>query len=202
MSRPQGTLDPRKRAAILEAARQVFLTDGTAASIDRVATAANVSKQTVYSHFGSKEELLRAIVAERAAAITEPLVDLVDVSAMPETLRAFGIRFLTVLIAPEVVGLYRLVQSRAADSPDLARIYYEAGPQVSTQKLADYLKRAMTMGAISADNPRTAAEMFIGLLLSQIHLKATLGLAVASAEEIESRVRHAVTIFMKAYGAS
>ena len=53
----------RKRAAILEAAQQVFFANGfVGASMDQVAATAAVSKQTVYKHFSDKEALFREVV--------------------------------------------------------------------------------------------------------------------------------------------
>ena len=48
--------DPAKRAAILDAAEKLFLSQGfTGTSMDAVAKEAGVSKLTVYSHFSDKE---------------------------------------------------------------------------------------------------------------------------------------------------
>src|ERR1700680_3558647 len=53
----------RKRAAILEAAQQVFFAHGfVGASMEKVAATAAVSKQTVYKHFSDKEALFREVV--------------------------------------------------------------------------------------------------------------------------------------------
>ena len=52
-----------RRHALTEAAAAIFIRDGyAAASMDRVAAAADVSKRTVYNHFPSKEELFEAIL--------------------------------------------------------------------------------------------------------------------------------------------
>ena len=56
-----------KAALILQGAMQEFLARGySAASMDRVAAAAGVSKATVYSHFGDKETLFKELVAQMA----------------------------------------------------------------------------------------------------------------------------------------
>ena len=53
----------RKRKAILEAARTLFLRNGyRGTSMDEIAAAAAVSKQTVYKHFADKESLFSEIV--------------------------------------------------------------------------------------------------------------------------------------------
>src|SRR3954452_924882 len=52
-----------KRAAIVRAATELFLRQGYQATrTEQIATAAAVSKQTVYNQFGDKLSLFRAIV--------------------------------------------------------------------------------------------------------------------------------------------
>jgi AcrR family transcriptional regulator len=71
---PRGEFDrtPRKartRAALLEAAARVYARRGfDGATIDEVAEEAGFTKGAVYSHFGSKENLLVALLDEHLAA--------------------------------------------------------------------------------------------------------------------------------------
>ena len=71
---PRGEFDrsPRKartRAALLEAAARVYARRGfEGATIDEVAEEAGFTKGAVYSHFGSKENLLVALLDEHLAA--------------------------------------------------------------------------------------------------------------------------------------
>lgn len=59
----EGGNSDRKRKAILEAAMSVFLKSGyLGASMDEIASSAQVSKQTVYKQFASKESLFVGIV--------------------------------------------------------------------------------------------------------------------------------------------
>ena len=52
----------RKREAILEAATELFLTrEYAGTSMEDIAVAAAVSKQTVYKHFNDKETLFREV---------------------------------------------------------------------------------------------------------------------------------------------
>ncbi len=58
--------DLGKRASILEAAKRLFLEQGyQGVSMDQIATAAGVSKLTVYSHFGDKETLFSDAIAAK-----------------------------------------------------------------------------------------------------------------------------------------
>ena len=54
--------DPGKRAAILDAAKRMFVSHGfERVSMDQIAAEAGVSKLTVYSHFGDKDRLFARV---------------------------------------------------------------------------------------------------------------------------------------------
>lgn len=86
-------LSPRRRrrrseasrsiAAILEAAIKV-LGDQPQASVDEIASAAGVSRQTVYAHFASREGLLKAVL-ERVTEEAVAAIDAADIEKGPAT---------------------------------------------------------------------------------------------------------------------
>src|SRR5450759_3872987 len=86
-SKPAGPR-PEKREAIVAAATELFLANGyLSASMDDIAAAAGVAKQTVYAHFHDKEQLFTEIVLEAAASAKpfiaesiEPLVESDDIA--------------------------------------------------------------------------------------------------------------------------
>ena len=58
--------DLAKRAAILDAAKRLFVLQGfDGVSMDQIAAETGVSKLTVYSHFGDKDNLFREVVRSR-----------------------------------------------------------------------------------------------------------------------------------------
>ncbi len=67
--RRQRTDAARNRTAILEAAEAVLAEDGAALSTEEVARRASVGIGTVFRHFPTKAELLRAVVAHRLEAL-------------------------------------------------------------------------------------------------------------------------------------
>jgi hypothetical protein len=73
MPRIPGQIDVAKTEAILDAAVEVIGERGLSAPMEEIARRAGVSKQTVYNHYGSKAELVRALMARRVAQITAPL---------------------------------------------------------------------------------------------------------------------------------
>src|SRR3954454_651281 len=75
----------RKRRAIVAAATTAFLDHGyRGTSMDAVAAAAGVSKQTVYQHFGDKQRLFRELIAATVQSASDPVHD--EVRRLPERL--------------------------------------------------------------------------------------------------------------------
>ncbi len=65
---------PAPHERILEVARELFCRDGIhATGIDRILAEASASKMTLYSRFGSKEALLREVLAREGEAQREML---------------------------------------------------------------------------------------------------------------------------------
>ncbi len=86
------TPDPSVRVALIEAAAQLLADEGLPAlSIRRVATTVGCSTMAVYTHFGSKEDLVQEIVREGFARLhaelsavdhsSDPVHDLVNLGA-------------------------------------------------------------------------------------------------------------------------
>ncbi len=82
-----------KRQAVLNAARDLFVTHGVdRVSMDAVAAAARVSKATVYGYFGDKQRLFRAILADASDsldqlaqnALTTRLGDGTGITSLPQ----------------------------------------------------------------------------------------------------------------------
>jgi len=75
----RGERKAQTRAALLSAAARVYARRGFAgATLDEVAAEAGFSKGAVYAHFGSKEKLLLALLAEHLAARISEQIALFD----------------------------------------------------------------------------------------------------------------------------
>lgn len=201
----QADIPPRrtgKRAekgdAILEAAARVFLADGFASSVDRIAAEAGVAKQTIYSRFGSKEGLLRAM-ADRLKA---PLFDVLQPDApATETLTRFGAMIFDRMVGPENIRLTRLLIAQAGQFPDLARLHYDTGPCRSREALGRYLERLVAQARMAPTDCVAAAETFV-VLLQGLHRHRLL-LGAGEAPGAEERARHVARVvaqFRQIYG--
>src|SRR3982074_2051492 len=155
----------RKRRAIMEAATTLFLRNGyLGTSMDDIAAAAAVSKQTVYKNFADKERLFGEIVlditgnAERfVGVVAEALRETEDVE---KDLRDLARRYLASVLQPEVLQLRRLVIGEGGRVPHLARSYYKRAPERVLGALADSLHGLAERGLLHLDDPALAAQHF------------------------------------------
>jgi AcrR family transcriptional regulator len=188
-----------RRAAILEAAAQVFFEQGYAAtSVDAIISRCGGSKRNIYNEFGSKEGLFTALVSESAESAVEALrVDESGGEQLRDVLLDFGRRLLTLYMSPALLGAYRSILTEARRFPDLAKAFYEKGPGRASDRLAEVLEAAKARGEIHCDDCRRAADHFMGILRDNLHLRVVLGLQPPpSPVEIEAVVASAVGLFL------
>src|SRR3954451_20612965 len=132
----------RKRRAIVEAATAAFLEHGyRGTSMDAVAAAAGVSKQTVYQHFGDKQRLFRELIAATVQSASDPVHDevrrLTYSGRLDEDLRDLARRLLALVLQPRTMQIPCLVIAEARQFPDMGRYFYELGPSRTIASLAD-----------------------------------------------------------------
>ena len=197
----------RKRQAIMDAATQAFLRDGyQGTSMDAVAAAAQVSKQTVYKHFLSKQqlfaEIVRATTSQAADPVGEDARALGDSHDVGADLRDLGRRLLTLVMQPGILRLRRLVIAEAGRFPDLGRTFMEQGTGRTGQVLAAAFERLAARGELRLDDPALAAAQFNWLVLARpINEAMLLGRHdTPDPAEIVRHVDDGVRMFMKAYG--
>ena len=75
---PTPAAPDQRRARVHQAVRELMSEQGFRMSMDTVAARAGCSKQTLYAHFGSKQELLRSVIAEHQDLATVPLSPVVE----------------------------------------------------------------------------------------------------------------------------
>ncbi len=197
-----GAARPRleaRRRALLDAAAKVFLEKGYAgATLDDVIAQSGGSRQTLYALFGGKQGLFEAIVAERAISIfgsfsAEPFGE----QPPEEFLHRFGMRYLTIVMTPDALGMYRLVVAESAARKELGELFWRAGPATGRRLLSQYFEVWVRRGVLQIDDPERAASGFLGMLLGTMHLEMLLGLRSAPPpDEIASAVNLAVKQFL------
>lgn len=197
----------RKHRAILAAAEEMFLRGGyLGTNMDELAARSQVSKQTVYTHFGSKEALFVELVTTMTDAASDRVLNDVadpsEASEVPAYLRAYAERQLDVVMTPSLLKLRRLVIGEVGRFPDLARALYESGPRRAISSLAATFTRLGERGMLSIDDAEVAASQFNWLIMAQPLNEAML-LGDEAIPDVRARRRHVeagVRTFLAAYG--
>ena len=198
----------RKRRAMLAAAEVLFLRHGyLGTSMDELAELSNVSKQTLYAHFGSKEALFVELVSSMTGAAGDGLYDLdVEPAADGDVagyLEQYAADQLAIVMTPRLMKLRRLVIGEVGRFPALARALYENGPQRGIGSLAVAMTSLRDRGLLDLDDPAEAATTFNWLVMAAPVNEAMLlgDDAIPSPEALRRHAAHATRVFMAAYGA-
>ncbi len=196
--------DPAKRAAILAAAKDLFLSRGFGdVTMEAVAAAARVSKMTVYGHFPDKENLFEAVVRLCTGEIVAALSDVGDTGGtLQGRLRVLGVAFLEMLCRPEIVAADRTLKQMLAGNRAMALRFYEAGPGFMRASLGKTLAAAARRGELDIDDALEAADDLLSLWTCSLTHKLALGiLDSVSPEDIARRVDRKIGVFLRAYRA-
>lgn len=200
MPRAQGQVDLAKTEAILNAAGDIFSAQGLAASIDEVARRARVSKQTIYNRYGSKTELIRAMIVRRVRASLLPLQNVSPETPVEETLSAWARTMLELVVYGHPLKILRVTIQAAGQMPDVARMVFEFGPVASRRALAAYLESQVALGRLEMDDPMEAAEFYAGMVVTSRQIAALMGLDPVGTEDMLVRVsEESARRFVRAY---
>ena len=201
MPRVAGQIDVAKNEAILDAALEVLGERGASAPMDEIARRAGVSKQTIYNHYGSKSDLVRAMCARRVGEMTAPLEEPGALERPEATLALYARSLLDALLSVRNTTMTRTAMGNASEMPELLTAIYEAGPRAARRRLAAFLEAETVAGRLSCPDPMAAAEVFSGLTVATRQISALFD-ALTPLEDAEATAlaRQAAAQFVKLYG--
>ncbi len=206
--RPTREGSTHKRAAIIAAARELFVRDGfERTSMDAVAAAAKVSKRTVYDYYGDKRRLLlgvleytgQALVAAVHTAIDKYLsnqAEIHDAADLERALAGVAVQLgASVITSADYTAWLRLRGDERQQFPDIESHPLTAAPE---EAMAERLAHFHELGIIEAPDPLLAAEHFKALtaLLAYDNQPDP---ARADADKARQVMVEGVHAFMRAY---
>jgi TetR/AcrR family transcriptional regulator, mexJK operon transcriptional repressor len=198
----------RKREAILEAATELFLMrEYAGTSMEDVASAASVSKQTVYKHFRNKQTLFREVALGSVEHIGSDFEAEVAAAARATDVRAalrdLARSYVSAVVKPEVLRRRQLVLREAGRFPDLARKYHASGPRRTIGALATAFAQLAERGELAVDDPQVAATQFAFLVIGE-PLDTAMFRGVGrgrSRRDLNALADSGVKVFLAAYGS-
>lgn len=188
----------QRRARVHQAVRELMSEQGFRMSMDTVAARAGCSKQTLYAHFGSKQELLRSVIAEHQDLATVPLSPVVEDPRA--ALLAFAMEHLRHLNDPIIVSTSRLLGAEAHQFPDEARDLFQQACDTLLRRLATWLQHAMDQGRLRHDDPHYAAELLLSMIVGMDFERQRFGVAHRAGDRARRRwAEFAVDTFLRAF---
>jgi TetR/AcrR family transcriptional regulator, regulator of autoinduction and epiphytic fitness len=164
----------KKTAQILRGAMEEFLARGyAAASMDRVAAAAGVSKATVYSHFADKEALFKTLVETMARERFQSVRAMLDETQEPR----LAIRQLLTLAMEDCCNneefhdFKRVLVGESGRFPELAKTFVEHLSKPGVEAIAEYLTNNP---AFNFPDPEATAQIMIGSIVNFAMLQKIL----------------------------
>lgn len=168
--------------------------------MDAIAAMAGVSKQTVYSHFNNKDDLLRAVIKNKVESYGFSQADLPGDVAIEKVLFTLGRQFIDLLLDDEVVAMHRVVIGESAAQGAIAKLFYESGPAATIDMTSRYFAAQMRAGRLKEDDPMYAAVLFLNMVRAHYQILCLMSMPPKlSAEELDNHVTKVVGQFLELY---
>lgn len=169
-----------KSRLILQAASRLFLKDGFAnTSMDGIAKASGVSKQTVYSHFDSKDVLFQSAISSKCRAYQLDTPEIFESAlkkpSILDCLYRVGSQFIRLIQDPETVGIFRVIIAEAVNNSHVALLFYQAGPQRALDSLGHTIYQ-LGKGDITQEQANQLAVDYCALLKGEFHTMVLCGI--------------------------
>lgn len=171
VGRPSQGKSAEKSRAILVGALDVFTADGyAAATMDRLAAAAGVSKPTIYSYFKSKEGLFVALIQHLVKGNRMPmevLPEAIRLQLPPEqVLTHMGTSVLeSFAVKQPMLTLFRLMIGESERFPQLTKTFVREVEKPLLENVSAYLA---AQPHLHFSDPMVAARMFVGSIVHYI----------------------------------
>ena len=171
---------PDKRPdQIMDAAEQVFGKYGfQAATLDRIAKAAGITKGTIYLYFRNKKELFLDMMKRRART----LLDELDKRASDRGVTSFRELFTEVLPSlrnfmrdPDYPNFVKLVMAESSRFPKLGGEFYRVIPMRGIELASRAYISDMSLGKVKKLDPKLVILCLIGMHLAFVITQEILG---------------------------
>lgn len=161
-------------ARILSAAATLFIERGVdATSLAAVATAAAVSKPTLYTRYADKSALFVAVIQANVAASMPPIKGFASEASPEDRLRKVGRAVINGAMQPVPLGLMRLYIAEAPRHGALVREVDRMGREAALQTISRAIADPDDTGSL--DRARVIAGNFLDMVFVPHQMRALLG---------------------------
>ena len=177
MSKKERTKSEAKAEAILAGAMQQFLKHGyAAASMDKIAKAAKVSKATVYSHYKDKESLFNAVMQDLVKEKFNTVMGLQQPQSLEQdpklVLSKIAMRMLENAKSDRTFqDFVRIIMGESGRFPQLAKSYVTCLVKPAIETLTHYLA---VHPQLKINDPEATVRVMMGTLVYFVILQEML----------------------------
>lgn len=191
------------RDAALDAALELFARKGfEATSVRDIAAAVGVKAPSLYKHFGSKQEILDALVERELACHAQASAQLgmpaagqgaacAYATADPAAVGDFAAGLLRHWCCGRAGAFRRMLAAERLRSPEMGKLYRELFLDGPLSYEPELFSQMMELGAMREGDPQAVALQFWGPLLTLMEA-SDCGYAI---EELEKKARQHVALF-------
>lgn len=151
---------------VLDAVAELLAIHGMQLSMDAVAAHVGCSKQTLYSRYGCKNDLLR-MVMQRHVATTTTQLNKGDTRPLRQILLEFAVQYLEQRNQPRIRQTAQVLAAGANQFHEEARTLYAHTGEAVRSHIAEWLQTEMARGRLIHDDPHFMAELLISMLAGQ-----------------------------------
>lgn len=190
----------RKHLAIIEAAKEEFITHGFLASnMDRISTEAAVSKRTLYRHFESKEVLFVSVLTIIQESVTENVKYEFDPEkTLTEQLTAITCREADILYSTYGIPLSRTIVMEFLRQPELALNLIK--DLYSTKAITDWFQQAIVAGCMIDKNVMLLTNIYISLFQGLLFWPQVMNiLPNCEGKVLEDNINTVVSVFLASH---
>lgn len=190
-----------KRKQILVAATLLFTEQGySSSSMALIAKNAGVSKQTVYSHFGSKDELFAASIKQKCDSYQMTEISLDTASEPAEILFVLAKRFLAMLTSKEALAIHKICAYESKSYPQISELFYQEGPERIVNDVAKLMAEFDSKQQLIIPEAKFAALQFLNMVKGECWMRLEFNTKKQISEsEINRYLDSSIAMFIKGY---
>ena len=184
---------------IVTTARSMLIRHGPGVSLASVAAEMGLSRQTIYNHFQSKEELLLAVFEELRIEIEQRLEDAPWDASPAELLESIAVIVADQFLDIKMARLLRAMIQAFEEMPMLGAKVKSARTGQLLDRLIKYLSEKNRSGELNVENPELQAMLFLGSISDFLFPRLLLGTVLEDKSLNRAMTREAVRVFLQVW---
>lgn len=115
------------------------------------------------------------------------------------TLGHFARRFLALVTDPDALSMHALMMEAGKSGPQMPQLFFDSAVTPTCRRLGVVLEKEAAAGRLDIDEPEAAVWRFLGMVKSQDHMRAMLGLPARPRAAIDRYIDSCVDAFLAAH---